>query len=173
MQIDAVGGKELLKNRRFVLTAGTSTNAPVYRGYTDEQGIVRIPVYDRQVEMRLKVDIGGYLLDPPASAATDPPQADDPADTDAGDGDSDAWEDEDTFYPLTLQCGELLPIDDPGYGPAQQRLYNLGYGTGRPLHWDQRTAYHAIKSFQAANDLQETGAIDQQTRDRIRQLHGG
>ncbi|MET0849836.1 MAG: OmpA family protein [Candidatus Rokuibacteriota bacterium] len=64
--IDSVNGKRVaLSNRRYAVTAGDTANAPILRGITDDQGILRVPVYDELVNMKLKLDTSGIVFGPP------------------------------------------------------------------------------------------------------------
>ncbi|MBC8074134.1 MAG: peptidoglycan-binding protein [Deltaproteobacteria bacterium] len=55
---------------------------------------------------------------------------------------------------------------------VQARLYNLGFDTG-PIdgNFGLRTA-RALRAFQAANGLTETGHGDRATRDKLKSVHG-
>lgn len=55
---------------------------------------------------------------------------------------------------------------------VQARLHNLGYDTG-PIdgRFGLRTA-RALRAFQAANGLTETGHSDRATRDKLAEIHG-
>jgi Putative peptidoglycan binding domain len=55
---------------------------------------------------------------------------------------------------------------------VQARLHNLGYDTGPPDgQFGLRTA-RALRAFQAANGLTETGHSDRPTRDKLVSVHG-
>src|SRR5262249_39251957 len=98
-----------------------------------------------------------------AAAPAPPAPADSPA---AGT----PWDDEDTFVTFILDCSGLKPITDPGDEPALQRLHNLGYGG--PDSTDRRTTLHAIQAFQRDYQLKASGAIDNLTRQKVRDLYG-
>lgn len=163
---DGPDGKQVaLVGRRFAVTAGEAANAPTLRGFTDDRGILRLPVYDDVVTMTLKVDVSGYIFgDPPGAPAS--------GGGNGGAPPSDAWEGEDQFWQFTLKGGGLLPVDDPGYPPALQRLSNLGYGNGDPAQWDQRTTLFAISAFQRKHGIEPSGAITDETRQKLRTEHG-
>ncbi len=72
--------------------------------------------------------------------------------------------------PLPLRLGGLDPLDT--VTGAQQRLQNLGFACGRADGtWDERCAA-ALREFQERYGLQESGEIDQATRDKLRDIHG-
>lgn len=149
--------------RRYVVIAGEVEFSPVIRGTTNDRGEIRIPVFDEHVTMTVKIDVAGVLLTlPPSSSSTPPPPPKPPP--------GPPWDDEDDFMQFTLDCGALKPISDPGYEPAQQRLFNLGYGSAD--FTDQRTELFGVKAFQEDYQLKSTGAIDGPTQDKIREIHG-
>jgi hypothetical protein len=167
--VDGPNGKRLpVASRRFAVIAGETANAPVLRGYTDEHGILRIPVYSDVVTMTLKLDVSGYLFaplqGPPADSTNGGPGSTPPP--------TDAWEGEDKFQQFVLKGGALLPSDTPGPEAGKQRLSNLGYGSGNPSQWEQRTALFAIRAFQRQHGLEPSGAITDETRQKLRQEHG-
>lgn len=179
LRVDGAKGNIPLANRRFALTAGETEHAPIMRGTTDAEGVMRIPVYDAAVTMTLKLDASGYLMEAPASgdAASDDQSGDGEADSPpAGDTESvpagEEWEGEDGFLTLTLEGGALLPIDSPAPQQYRQRLHNLGYGAGDPGSWDQRTELAAVRAFQRDHDLEPSGGLDTETREKIREEHG-
>ncbi len=179
LQVDGADANPLpLKQRRFVVTAGDSPNAPELRGSTDDQGILRIPVWDELVTMVLKLDVSGYLL---GGATVGSSQAGSPT-AGAGQGEAGSraeppsegpWEDENRFLRFTLKCGSLLPMEPPGVPALNQRLYNLGYGPPDPEDWDLPTRQHATKAFQRNNGLEPTGDADEPTRQKLKEVHGG
>jgi hypothetical protein len=168
--IDGPNGKRVpLTGRRFAVIAGDTANAPILRGITDDQGILRVPVYDDVVTMTLKLDASGLLFTPPQGSQSPAPSASagQPGAVPQG-----AWDGEDTFRQFTLKGGALLPIDAPGYDPATQRLANLGYGNGDSSQWDTRVSLFAIQSFQRTQHLTESGAITGETLQKVRQEYG-
>jgi hypothetical protein len=64
-----------LKERHFVVTAGDAPGAPVLRGKTDADGILRIPVFDEHVTMRLKLEVAEVLLPQGDAGKKDKPDA--------------------------------------------------------------------------------------------------
>lgn len=166
LNVDGANGKIPLANRRFALIAGDSEHAPVMRGTTDPEGILRIPVYDDTTTMTLKLDASGYLLEEPAP--DDETDSEQPERVPQGE----EWEGEVGFVTLILEGGALLPIDSPAPRQYRQRLHNLGYGAGDPDSWDQRTELAAVRAFQRDHGLEPSGGLDTETRERIRQEHG-
>ena len=165
LQVDGPNGDKLaLANRNFVLVAGDTATAPTYRGITDEMGILRAPVFSESVTLTLKLDVSGYLFDEPERNEEDDQEDETPA--------GEEWEGEDKFWSFTLEAGDLLPLEEPGYLPALQRLFNLGYGEGDPTQWDDRMTQHAIKSFQRSNGIDDSGGVTAETRDAIKKAHG-
>jgi peptidoglycan hydrolase-like protein with peptidoglycan-binding domain len=183
--VDGPNGKQVpLSGRRFAVTAGDTESAPVLRGTTDDRGILRLPVFDELVTMRLKLDLSGQLLAQENSSAAGGGGAGGTSSGSSGnagtnntnaepDVDSEGrWPGEDRFTEFKLKAGSLAPMADPGYRPALQRLYNLGFGRGDPDQWDQATTLHAIRAFQHANQLKDSGIVDAPTAQKIRELHG-
>jgi len=160
-----------LANRRYAVVPVASDGgpvpafvAPVIRGVTDDKGMLRIPVKEEHTTMILKVDVGGLLLMAPGTAATAAPDA--PETPPEGT----AWDGEDTFMNFTLDCGALKPLSDPGSDPSQQRLHNLSYGSADLT--DKRKALFSIKAFQQDYHLKVSGAIDNATQQKIKELYG-
>jgi hypothetical protein len=158
-------GRNLLNHpiarRRYVVTAGKDPDAPIIRGRTDENGGVRLPLFDEQTTMSLKLDVKS-LLDP-----KDPDKRKEAEDETP----------EDQFIELVLKGGDLFPI--AGQQPdvddiaARQRLSNLGYGPAKPIDkfTDKETA-DAISAFQRKHKLQVTGKMDAPTIAEVRKVHG-
>jgi hypothetical protein len=71
---------------------------------------------------------------------------------------------------LILDAGALKPLEDPSDDPVNQRLYNLGYGTSD--FNDVRSTLYALEAFQKDNQLQETVNINDETRQKIREVYG-
>ncbi|REL27692.1 LysM peptidoglycan-binding domain-containing protein [Thalassotalea euphylliae] len=71
---------------------------------------------------------------------------------------------------VTLDIGHLNPSDD--LTGAQSRLNNLGYFCGSSDKLDEQTKA-AIRGFQGDNDLEQTGELDQATKDKLMEAHGG
>ncbi len=57
--------------------------------------------------------------------------------------------------------------------PSEQRLYNLGFGRGKPGTWDDALRKRAVSGFQKSRDLPVTGALDADTRLRLKEEHEG
>ena len=71
-------------------------------------------------------------------------------------------------YPLRL--GHLDPITS--LSGVADRLNNLAYYNG-PRSTEMTSALQeALRAFQKANNLQESGEADQATRDKLTQIHG-
>jgi OmpA family protein len=159
LRVDGMKGKpEPLVDRAWVVKAGENEHAPLFRGVTDQNGDIRIPVFEENVQMLLKVDFFGTLQPrPPFNSGTSPTGAD-----------TDSFPGEDDFLEIKLNCGQLLKADtgDPAIG---QRLLNLGLGSGDPKD------INAVSSFQRIygkdHGLAVTGDLDDKTRDAIRKEH--
>lgn len=74
---------------------------------------------------------------------------------------------------ITLNGGALVDFDDDEPLAVQQRLYNLGYGPPeREPPWLDEVRAEALKSFQTDHELDATGALDDASRDKLREIHG-
>lgn len=69
-----------------------------------------------------------------------------------------------------LNLSHLDPVNE--ITGVQQRLNNLGFFCGREDSDVGELTRVAIRKFQEANDLDVTGEVDDQTRDKIQQEHG-
>ena len=175
LKIDGPTEQILLAGRRYALTTGDHVQAPVMRGTTDKEGILRIPVFDNSATMTLKLEVSDYLTKKESKDSSEEKTSEDDKQTDATlapRGENEAWEGEDKFMTFTLKGGALLPMDPPTAAATRQRLYNLGYGPSDPDNWEGTTMQDAIKTFQKDQGLEPTGDGDEQTRERIRQVHG-
>ena len=108
---------------------------------------------------------------------------------------SDPFKDEKTFMQFALVGGNLQRIvpkfppgqepialepdaDEPPVAPdeqnlgARQRLFNLGYGVADPAKWTDAQLAQFVKRFQREKKLKETGLLDQDTIDRLREEYG-
>jgi len=108
---------------------------------------------------------------------------------------SDPFKDEKTFVEFPLFGGNLKRIvlkfppgqepislepdsDEPPVAPdeqnlgARQRLFNLGYGVAEPQKWTDAQLAQFVKRFQKDKKLKETGALDKDTIDRLREEYG-
>jgi hypothetical protein len=78
---------------------------------------------------------------------------------------------------LVFNAGTLQPV--PAAGDArpgtEQRLYNLGYGSGDPAHWDDEEFTRVLRSFQTDQgvDSSESGNLGPATRAKLVQVYGG
>jgi peptidoglycan hydrolase-like protein with peptidoglycan-binding domain len=184
-----------LANRAYVVTAGDTPFAPVLRGFTDANGQLEIPVLHEKGTMTLKIDFFG-LVKPPADTEDSEPGEETEAVPDAdggggaggngnagaGDGhesdaesegfDSDQFDNEDRFLELTLDTGALEQMSADNL-PSEQRLYNLGFGVGKPGTWTDDVRTRAVRAFQKIHQLDPTGQLDDPTRDRIKKEHEG
>jgi hypothetical protein len=71
---------------------------------------------------------------------------------------------------INLELGSLDPIDQ--ISGIKGRLNNLGYNCG-PADDDLNSATKAaLKHFQKKNGLEPSGAVDDQTRTKLKQVHG-
>jgi len=75
---------------------------------------------------------------------------------------------EDDLIPLSL--GNLDPIDTTS--GVKQRLLNLGYDCGEVNEQVDSDTEMTLKEFQQKYDLEETGQIDQATREKLIEIHG-
>jgi hypothetical protein len=75
-----------------------------------------------------------------------------------------------------LKLGHLNPLDpdvpDEGLSGAQARLANLGYSPGAIDGQLGLETEAALKQFQAAHKLKETGRLDDDTRDALAKAYG-
>jgi len=179
-KVDRFDGKqEPVSNRRYVVQAGETEFAPVIRGTTDADGEVRIPVFDEQAKMNLKLDVFGdpANLDddsakkpaappPPASAPADKTGAGDKADQDV---DTDRFPDEDRFFPFVLDGGALKPRDPADDLAIKQRLYNLGFGEHAPAEWKKDEFDNAFRQYKHRRNLDNSS--DDQVRNAILKEH--
>jgi hypothetical protein len=172
-RVDGFNNKlEPLKFRRYVLQAGSTQFAPVIRGTLDDDGEIRIPVFDEKVQMTLRLDVWGKLFPPddeaqagangaskaagngqPSGQTADPTTGDtmDPA----SGTDTDRFPDEDKFMTLVLDAGALASMaKDSSDFPVKQRLYNLGFGSRAPADWTQEEFDRAVAQYRRSRNLQ-------------------
>lgn len=69
-----------------------------------------------------------------------------------------------------LALGELAPADT--VIGVRKRLYNMGYRAIPKGDESDEHLVEVLKRFQAGNDLDPTGEIDQTTIDKLKELHG-
>jgi len=149
-----------LANRRFVLLAGDASGAPEIRGSTDDDGVIRVPVFDEKTTMKLKLDVGDLLLPEGLEVSKD-----------------DKPREESTFAVFTLLAGDLLELDpddtsNKDEGPVKQRLLNLGYGEPNIADFDEKVLKRAVHAFQVHHQLASTnGVLDRDTRVKIKEIH--
>ena len=146
------GGLLALKNRRYVVKVGESANSPVIRGTTDDNGVIRIPMFDEKTHMSLLID-----------AARDLTNFDDeqPSDSDAVD--------ESKFLPVELDGGTLHPRDPQDDLAVKQRLYNYGFGEHDPATWSDGEFKGALLQFRRA--ARRPNASDEETRQLVMIAH--
>jgi peptidoglycan hydrolase-like protein with peptidoglycan-binding domain len=70
---------------------------------------------------------------------------------------------------FTLFLGDLDPIEE--FRGIQGRLRNLGFSCGRLDGKPGPRTEAALKEFQHQYDLDVTGKVDGQTRDKLKELH--
>jgi hypothetical protein len=164
LQTDGGRGRPVpLAERAFVVVAGETDQAPVMRGFTTERGEIRIPVFEETVQMTLKIDFFARLGPPPPRPASNP------------DGfDSDKFQGEEDFLELKLDCGALTPPD--GNVAARQRLYSLGFGSGKSATWNDAEEKSAVAGFQRLYGKDHgidkaTGEMDAKTQKAIFDEH--
>lgn len=69
-----------------------------------------------------------------------------------------------------ISLGHMDPVNS--FSGVAKRLKNLGYFNGPPPKTMTHDLQEALKAFQKANGLQESGEIDQPTQDKLIQVHG-
>jgi Putative peptidoglycan binding domain len=149
-----------LANRRFVLLAGDASGAPQIRGSTNDDGVIRVPVFDEKTTMKLKLDLGNFLLPEGLDVSKD-----------------DKPRDESTFSVFTLLAGDMLELvpDDTrneDEGPVKQRLLNLGYGEPNIADWNRTVLKRAVRAFQVHHQISPSvGVLDRDTRVKIKEIH--
>jgi hypothetical protein len=151
-----------LARKRYVVTMGQDAAVPIVRGRTDENGGIRLPVFDEAATMSLKIDAKS-LFEPADPEKRDTKEVEVP---------------ETEFIELTLAAGSLVPLVPPdddlenGLG-ARQRLSNLGYGPDLPLDkWTDADTREALNAFQRKHKVRETGVLDAPTLTELRKVHG-
>lgn len=184
LKIDGFNGQQiLLKNRRYVVKAGETSFAPVIRGTTNDDGEVRIPVFDEKTKMTLSVDARDLPDEKPdqkkdqkgdgsaGNNGASQPGAAAPAAAGAPDPgvDSDRFPDEDQFVSMVLDCGGLKFRDADDDLAIKQRLYNLGFGEHAPAAWSKDEFDTALRQFKKRNNLQN--ADDDAVRNAILEQH--
>jgi hypothetical protein len=71
---------------------------------------------------------------------------------------------------IPLQLGHLNPIS--GIEGVCQRLANLGFGCGLVESEENPDFQAALRAFQEKNGLEATGRLNEETRNKLRDLHG-
>ncbi|MFO1078574.1 MAG: OmpA family protein [Planctomycetota bacterium] len=161
-----------LRNRRYVVVAGSTDQAPLLRGRTDDDGEIAIPLFEERVQLTVKIDAWGPL--DPKPAGDDPPPKEEEPDPNATD--SDAFPDEDKFLPITLEAGSLpKATGDTRVDGAKQRLFNLGFGQRRPEQWDAEELRLAVRGYRRTRNgkrgVTEGEVLDDTTIESLRQEH--
>ncbi len=87
-----------------------------------------------------------------------------------GEGDAGAEDDGERFVEYELWFHHLDPVDEPS--GARQRLHNLGFHGGDEEDGLGRKTRAALRAFQLAHGLEETGELDAATIDSLRSNHG-
>jgi hypothetical protein len=162
--VDAKGRTELghpIARKRYVVTEGSDAGSPIVRGRTDEKGGVRLPVFDEQTTMTLKLDAKS-IFEPEDPNKRKEKEEEVP---------------ESEFIELVLKGGDLFPIagqqPDVDAIAVRQRLSNLGYGPDKKVKdWSDDETKEALGAFQRKHKLQETGAIDDDTIAELKKVHG-
>lgn len=150
--------------KNYVVIAGEEKYSPVLRGTTDDNGQIVIPAMDDTVQMTLKLDFFGTLVPPPSGLAGTPKGLD-----------TLAFQGEDNFLELKLDCGALKKLTQAP-DTAQQRLYNLGFGHGKPGTWPDPVFKSAVRGFQRSAGFPKpkvTGVMDDETRAALKKEHEG
>ena len=140
------GSIKALANRRCVVHAGDRDDAAVVRLYTDEDGLLRIPMFDEKATLRVKVE---YFGPDPAKPPPNQKEFDDP-DPDADEG---------KFLTFLLDAGALehKPDSDADQLAIRQRLHDLGYGPGDLSKWAAADDTAAVNAFRAQHGLPKGG----------------
>ncbi len=151
-----------LARKRYVVEMSKDSGAPLIRGRTDEQGGIRLPVFDEKTTMTLKID-AKTLPDPKDKKKTD---------------EAEKETTEDQFLQVLLKGGELRTLVAPG-DPAfddlavRQRLSNLSFGPNLPVDkWTADQEKGALTTFQKKHKLKESGVADADTVNELRKVHG-
>ena len=71
---------------------------------------------------------------------------------------------------INLLIGYLDPIEE--ISGIKQRLINLGFDCGEQGDEETPELADAIRAFQAWHNLKETGKVDAELRDKLREIHG-
>lgn len=71
---------------------------------------------------------------------------------------------------IPLNLGHLDPIET--VAGVKQRLFNLGFDCGGTQGEETPELENAVRLFQAKRGLEETGEMDDQLRDALREAHG-
>jgi len=69
-----------------------------------------------------------------------------------------------------LNLGHLDPVE--GARGLQSRLAHLGYGPGQVDNRMGENTHDALRRFQRENNLEQTGALDSNTKERLKGFHG-
>ena len=160
-----------LVGRRYVVFAGETESSAVMRGTTNEQGEIRIPVFDEHTRMTVKLDAWGELF-------TFDNKTSDGKTGGNGDGSSQdnqkpdpvtgAFPDEDKFMTLQLDAGALRQMTAASDElPSKQRLFNLGYGIHSPDEWTDEQFKDAVAEYRHSRTLGESNTLDDKTRQRL------
>jgi len=72
---------------------------------------------------------------------------------------------------ISIRIGNLDPIDE--VSGIQERLNNLGFYCGPENNFIGPSTEVAIALFQAEHGLEQTGQIDEPTKRKIEEIHGG
>lgn len=151
-----------IARKRYVVEVSKDPGAPLIRGRTDEQGGIRLPMFDEKPTMTLKIDVRTLL---------------DPADKDKTKEAEDKVT-EDQFLTLLLKGGDLKPMKQPADADfdvlaVRQRLSNLGFGPDLPVdQWKAADQTAALNVFQRKHRLTVNGTPDDPTVNELRKVHG-
>jgi hypothetical protein len=142
-----------IANKRFVAfmsgeTDESAADAPVIRGRTSADGELRLPVFDEEANITLKIDAFITIAKP-----GDEPQGDKTP--------------EDRFITLKLRAGDLLFIDFDDLESKEtktgmkQRLFNLGYGRDKEIEkWTEEDLRNATAAFQRKHEKEMSITIE-------------
>lgn len=150
-----------LARKRYVVETGQDPGSPIIRGRTDENGGIRLPVFDERSTMTLKLDAKSLF----EVQAQDRQKAE-----------SETPESE--FLQLVLQAGDLLPmaaLEDGGFDAiaVRQRLSNLGYGPDKPpADWSEPEHDSAVSAFRRKHRLAQGAIVDEPLATELRKVHG-
>ncbi len=150
----------------FRVIMGDAEDAPIIEGRTDEDGVVRLPVFDEHTTMKFQIEAGEFGKIGGGSAENEDPDQKDTV----------------RFFTFMLNAGNLQvkteKLHMSGTRDTQtlktavrQRLHSLGYGkdVGEPEN-DQSLA-KMVRRFRRHHDLPDIATIDDEMLAKLREVH--